>query len=156
MQNPTFRALRPADLGGDQADSVDDRVRRATEARIAEAAQRGPEYIEVRLAELEREWDVDRWLETGAASVSLLGAALGATVNRKWFLLPAAVAGFLLQHTVQGWCPPLPLLRRLGVRTSDEINRERYALKVLRGDFAEVPSTDASHSVDEVIHATRH
>jgi hypothetical protein len=45
--------------------------------------------------------------------------------------------GFLLQHAVQGWCPPLPLLRRLGVRTADEINEERYALKALRGDFVD-------------------
>jgi hypothetical protein len=41
----------------------------------------------------------------------------------------------LLQHAVQGWCPPIPILRRLGFRTADEINRERYALKALRGDF---------------------
>ena len=45
---------------------------------------------------------------------------------------------FLLQHALQGWCPPLPLLRRLGVRTQAEIERERYALKAIRGDFAGV------------------
>jgi len=35
-----------------------------------------------------------------------------------------------LQHGLQGWCPPLPLLRRLGIRTRGEIDREKYALKV--------------------------
>ena len=29
----------------------------------------------------------------------------------------------------------MPLLRRLGVRTQSEIEYERYALKLLRGDF---------------------
>src|SRR5436190_144953 len=46
-----------------------------------------------------------------------------------------AVAGFLLQHALQGWCPPMATFRRLGVRTSYEIDYERYALKVLRRDF---------------------
>lgn len=118
--------------------------------------RQGPQYIEERLAELDREWDIERCLEATAASFSLIGMTLGATVTRKWFALPAVVAAFLLQHAIQGWCPPLPLLRRLGVRTADEINRERYALKVLRGDFADVPSTDVTHSVDEVLGAIRH
>jgi hypothetical protein len=48
------------------------------------------------------------------------------------------MAALLLQHALQGWCPPIPLLRRLGFRTEAEINRERYALKALRGDFRQV------------------
>ncbi len=47
----------------------------------------------------------------------------------------ADVAGFLFQHAVQGWCPPVPILRMLGFRTSYEIEQERRALKALRGDF---------------------
>jgi hypothetical protein len=41
----------------------------------------------------------------------------------------------LLLHSVQGWYPLLPLLRRLGLRTQNEIDREYYAMKMLRGDF---------------------
>ena len=52
------------------------------------------------------------------------------------------VAGFLLQHAVQGWCPPLPVFRRLGFRTQTEIEEERYALKALRGDFRDVAAGD--------------
>ena len=59
---------------------------------------------------------------------------LGTTVDRKWFIFPAVVAGFLLQHTVQGWCPPLPVLRRLGFRTQTEIEEEKHVLKALRGN----------------------
>ena len=62
---------------------------------------------------------------------------MGILGNRKWSLLPGVIGGFLLQHAVEGWCPPVPLLRRLGFRTEAEIQRERYALKALRGDFDE-------------------
>lgn len=97
-----------------------------------------PDGIADRLDALDREWDVERALEANAASVALFGLALGATVDRRFFAVPTLVAGFLLQHAVQGWCPPVPVLRRLGFRTQSEIERERCALKALRGDFADV------------------
>jgi hypothetical protein len=93
--------------------------------------------ISDRIHELEREWDIERVLEANAASIALVGLTLGATVNRRWFALPAVVAGFLLQHALQGWCPPLPAFRRLGVRTAREIHEEIVALKLMRGDFSE-------------------
>jgi hypothetical protein len=49
-----------------------------------------------------------------------------------------AIWVFLLQHAIQGWCPPLPLLRRLGIRNQREIEAERIALKILRDDFDEI------------------
>ena len=52
-----------------------------------------------------------------------------------WFALPALVTAFLFQHAVQGWCPPVPVLRRMGFRAAHEIEQERTALKALRGDF---------------------
>mgnify|MGYP006201292969 CR=1 FL=1 len=60
-------------------------------------------------------------------------------MDRRFLLLPAAVFTFFGQHALQGWCPPIPIFRRLGVRTHREIARERYALKALRGDFSELP-----------------
>jgi hypothetical protein len=33
--------------------------------------------------------------------------------NNRWLVLPIAVTGFLLQHAIQGWCPPIPVLWRL-------------------------------------------
>lgn len=104
-----------------------------------------PNEIEQRLLELDREWDIERTLETNAATLSLLGLTLGFAHHRRWFLLPLAVQTFLLQHALQGWCPPLPFFRARGVRTLDEINYERYALKTLRGDFAKIhPSTEGN------------
>jgi hypothetical protein len=93
------------------------------------------EGIDVRLRQLDREWDIERTLELNAATLALTGTLLGAFVDRRWLVLPAVVASFLVQHAVQGWCPPLPLFRRMGIRTRPEIDREKYALKAIRGDF---------------------
>ena len=82
-----------------------------------------------RIEVLDREWDVERILEVNAPMLALSGLVLGVTFNKKWLLLPGVVLSFLLQHGLQGWCPPLPILRRLGVRTRGEIDREKYALK---------------------------
>jgi hypothetical protein len=97
-----------------------------------------PGEIGLRLRELNAEWDIERTVGANASSLALLGLGLGATVSRKFYLMPAVIMGFFLQHALQGWCPPIPLLRRLGVRTQYEIELERYALKALRGDFGEL------------------
>jgi len=126
---------------------TEDRVRQSSAAELnrerdEEIARRAARYagqpkteISRRIEELEREWDVERALEVNAASIALLSLLLGTTVHRRWFLLTGVVAGFLLQHGLQGWCPPLPILRRLGLRTQGEIDAEKAALKALRGDF---------------------
>ena len=119
------------------SEASNERIRRAIEANVALYAQH-PDHIARRLAELDREWDVERVLETGSSALTLSGLLLSVTSSRKWILLSLAVQGFFLQHALQGWCPPLPLLRHLGVRTADEINRERCALKAIRGDMANV------------------
>lgn len=94
--------------------------------------------IEHRLRDLDREWDIERAIQANAASLALVGTALGLLHDRRWLALPMVVTTFLLQHAVQGWCPPLPVLRRLGFRTQPEIACERTALKALRGDFRDL------------------
>lgn len=84
-----------------------------------------------RIEDLNREWNIERVLETNAASVAIFSTILGFKVNKKWFALSGIAGAFLLQHAIQGWCPPVPLFRRLGVRTSSEINYEKQALKNL-------------------------
>ncbi len=93
------------------------------------------ELIDLRLEQLDEEWDVERALEFNAATLATASIILGFSGRKRWFLLAATVTAFLAQHALQGWCPPLPILRRLGMRTAYEIDRERYALKALRGDF---------------------
>lgn len=138
-------------------ESANEEIRRQTEANLARYAQAGPVAISRRLRELDEEWDIERTLEANAATAVLIGVGLGAFVDRRFFAMPAVVAGFLLQHALQGWCPPLPLFRRLGVRTQSEIERERYALKALRGDFQQVASSSAAEPqrVNRVLQAVR-
>jgi hypothetical protein len=119
-------------------EAINEHITRQTEANVAYYATRDPRWLDIRIQELDHEWDIERVLEANAATVSLIGLSLTGFVSRRWLLLPMAVAGFLLQHAVQGWCPPVPLFRRFGVRTQREIEEERYALKVLRGDFKAV------------------
>jgi hypothetical protein len=120
-------------------ETLNERIHAQTKRNVAYFGGQGKERINRRLEELDREWDVERVLEANAASIALLGMGLGASVNRRFFALPAIVAGFLLQHAIQGWCPPIPIFRRLGIRTASEIDVERYALKVIRGDFDALP-----------------
>lgn len=103
--------------------------------RSAEYHADHPEEIDARLDELDREWDIERTLEANAATLALTGTLLGAYVDRRFLVLPGLVTAFLLQHALQGWCPPIPVFRGMGVRTCSEIDRERYVLKALRGDF---------------------
>lgn len=134
---------------------INRRIDRRLEQRLRFFAVQDKETITERLAELDREWDVERALEANAASIGLLGLVLGATSSRKWFVLPALVGGFLLQHAIQGWCPPLPVLRRLGVRTRLEIEQERYALKILRGDFDDVLKREEHLDVADLLRDLR-
>ncbi|MGE5295373.1 MAG: YgaP-like transmembrane domain, partial [Solirubrobacterales bacterium] len=125
---------------------INERIHRELEARVYYYAQR-PSEIDNRLDELDQEWDIERVLETNAGVLSLLGLTLGALRGR-WYILPGLAGAFLIQHAVEGWCPPVSVLRRLGIRTTREINHERFALKALRGDFAGVYG-DGQQTPDE-------
>jgi hypothetical protein len=118
------------------AEEINRRIQQETEARIRQFAA-NPAGIDRRLRELDEEWDIERLLETNASSLAFTGIVLGATIDKRWLALSALVTAFLFQHAVQGWCPPIPFLRRKGYRTSREIESERIALKYLRGDFRE-------------------
>ena len=91
--------------------------------------------IDKRLWELDREWDIERVLELNAAAIGFLGIWRGLTQHKLWLILPLAVTTLLATHAVEGWCPPIVLFRRLGFRTRAEIDKEKYALKTIRGDF---------------------
>lgn len=135
--------------------AVNDTIRRHTEARLSATLAGGRAAIDARLAELDAEWDTERTLETLAASFVLTGTALGATVDRRWLALPALVSAFLLQHGLQGWCPPLPVIRALGVRTPNEIAEERTALKAARGDFATPAKATTARTAEHLLAAAK-
>jgi hypothetical protein len=127
------------------SEEVNRAIRERTAAHVAYLAEHR-EQIPRRLGELDREWDVERALATASSCFSLLGLAVGLAGRRRWLYLPVVVQGFYLQHTLQGWCPPLPVFRRLGFRTPDEIGEERCALEAIAGkgrteDVAAGPAT---------------
>ena len=133
------------------ADHVNEEIRAATEESVARVAAGGPAAIARRLEELDREWDTERTLEANAATITAVGSALALFVDRRFAVVPLVVGSFLLQHALQGWCPPLPVFRRMGVRTQTEIEQERAALKALRGDFDGLSSSgslDASGALE--------
>lgn len=144
MPDPV-RAVTPEGTQVDLDRKIKQRVESYAEASAGE--------ISVGIDELEREWDIERVLELNASSLTFVGTVLGATVSRKWLLLPGVVLPFLFQHAIQGWCPPVFLFRRLRVRTRNEIELEKYALKALRGDF--VASTKEVNPEDALRGATR-
>ena len=133
-------------------DEINERISRRIEANVNFYATQDPRILDSRLQELDREWDIERMLEVHAAAISLIGLGFGRFVNRRWYLLPTVAAVFLFQQAIQGWCLPITLFRRLGIRTAQEIDYERYALKALRGDFSLLRSQD-SPSVKEALHA---
>ena len=140
------------------ATDVNARIDDAMRDRLFHYSTRPDEEITRRIDALDREWDIERYIEVLAPSLALSGLALGLLGRRKWFVLPGVVLSFLVQHAVQGWCPPLAGLRRLGIRSRREIDEERYALKALRGDFAGLPP-DAPRNrvsrVDAILDAVR-
>jgi hypothetical protein len=155
-----FDAIMPSTVDRvpiNTADIYNERIRQDAERRVAQCARLGRSAIDQRLAELDQEWDIERRLEFNAASAVLVGSTLGFLVDRRFFLFPIAVGGFLLQHAVQGWCPPVPVFRAWGVRTQSEIDEEKYALKALRGDFAAASTGNqpGSRSPREAIEAAR-
>lgn len=138
------------------AEHVNRQIQERTHASVARCAAAGPRAIDRRLHELDAEWDIERWVEAVAPSLTLFGMALGLSSGRSraWLALPVVVQGFMLQHALQGWCPPVPVLRRLGVRTVEEIDEERYALMAIRGDFQGI--SEARQPVERALHVVRH
>jgi hypothetical protein len=120
-----------------------DRVRKVTSEKINEEISKeikeSVQYystqnagkIKDRLKKLDEEWDIERTLELNASLVALCGVISASIHNKRWLILSGIVTGFLAQHAIQGWCPPIPLFRRLGIRTQKEIGTERHGLLVL-------------------------
>lgn len=118
-------------------------------AKIREQTVRSLEFyrdadenmVASRIRKLNGEWNTEKVLEVNAASVIILSSLIGLLRGRGYFLLTGLVSLFLLKHALEGWCPPLPIIRRMGIRTSEEIDHEKTVLKMMRGDFLHVDNT---------------
>jgi len=124
---------------GDEMDArIQQQMQQQIECQVLHYA-RHPERIEERLRQLDQEWDLGRRFQANAAGI-ILGSLILGRAFRLLRPLPYIASGFLLMHAVRGWAPPVLALRRLGTRTRDEIEKERSALRALRGDFGEMPA----------------
>jgi hypothetical protein len=118
---------------------VNEQLDREAQIRLRDAAGSPAGDLNDRIEALDREWDFERVVEAEASFMGLTGLAIALAMDRRLLVLPAFVASMLFLHATHGWYPLLPMFRRARVRSRDEIDRERYALKALRGDFAALP-----------------
>ena len=117
---------------------VNRRILQLIEANVERCNRQGRDAVVQRLAELDREWDIDRVLMANFAIVggTAYGVGLSRFARRPWFgrrrtgwlYFFGAQLGFMLLHATVGWCPPVVVWRRMGVRTKSEIEVERNLL----------------------------
>ncbi len=91
--------------------------------------------INQRLLELDNELDLETYIQTESSALTIAGAILGLTVNKKWLILPLATSILVIAGIARGRSIPLTLFKKIGYRTRTEIEKEKYALKAIRGDF---------------------
>jgi hypothetical protein len=127
------------------AHHVNRRVVREMNARVEQCIRQGRDAVIRRLGELDHEWDIDRVLMANFAVIGGLAYAVGLDrySRPRWFGLRrrrtgwlrffGVQLGFLLLHATAGWCPPVVVWRRLGVRTKTEIEVERSLLLAALG-----------------------
>lgn len=117
------------------AHKVNESITRAMIARAEESVRGGQAGILRRLAELDHEWDIDRVLMANFAVAGGLSFTMGLARPQRtgrgtngFTTLLGVQLGFLLLHATMGWCPPMAVWRRLGVRSKPEIEAERAFL----------------------------
>jgi hypothetical protein len=110
------------------------------EQRLACLADAGPQAIDARLAELDREWTAGRATKAVIGVLIVAGFGLTALFGPWWLILPAAGGLFLLQYlfTRTSWLGKA--FQEMGFRSGFQVDQEKMALKVLRGDFRNLPT----------------
>lgn len=108
-------------------ESANRKIDHYTDKEIQAAVTRGPEAIHERLAEIDKEWDIDRVLMLNFA-VLVFAQLVAARKDRRWLWGPLIQTPFLFMHATLGWCPPSLWFRPMGFRTKKEIQYERETL----------------------------
>lgn len=110
------------------------------EQRLACLADAGQEAIDARLEELDHEWTAGRATKATIGVLMVVGFGLTAFLGPWWLILPTIGGIFLLQYLVSRTSWLGRLFQEMGFRTGFEVEQEKMALKVLRGDFRELPT----------------
>jgi hypothetical protein len=136
--------------------AINERIDREMERRVR-ACSTTPDAARRRLEKLEREWDIERILEVEGPATTLTGIAMSAAGRRRgWLAVSLFAQAMMVLHALQGFYPLLPLLRRLGVRTREEIAAERYAIKAILGDFSNVERAEHEERLSRTGEAAMH
>jgi len=120
------------------------------EKRLACLADAGPAAITDRLTEIESEWSVGRMTKAAAGVLILVGLGLAVAFSAWWLILPAVGGLLLLQYLFSRTSWLAAAFRAMGFRSGSEIDQERLALKVLRGDFRHLPTVQESENKDDI------
>lgn len=134
------------------SEEINRRIDRYTEDNIRYYATQSADVISGRINMLEQEWDIQKLVQSLSAGIGLGSIILGVLGSKKWWFLTTLTTAASGLHAVKGWSPETVALRRMGFRTRQEIDREKYALKALRGDFQELSEHEAD-KLDERIKA---
>jgi hypothetical protein len=119
------------------------------EQQLACLADAGPQAIDDRLAELDREWTAGRMTKAAMGVVIVLGLILAA-LNPWWLILPAIGGLLLLPYLFKRTSWLGKMFHEMGYRSGFEVDREKMALKVLRGDFRYLPTLHDIESQDDI------
>lgn len=127
-----FDQLLPATttkVNNNTPEYINEEIQRRIAANIRKYQAKDEEEIKKRIEELNSEWDTERVLETNLSAIVLLSSIFGITKSKAWMLVSGTASVFMIQHALEGWCPPLSLIRHFGIRTTEEINQEKNALE---------------------------
>jgi hypothetical protein len=96
-----------------------------------------PDEIHARLQELDASRDLESYVEMVGGGLAIAGALLASRDRRMW-LVPAVAGALVVAHALPMRDPLTSLLRYFGIWSRQEIEREKHALKALRGDYRRV------------------
>jgi len=118
----------------------------ALECRLRKVIDAGPTAIDERLPELDKEWTPGRAAKATAGVLIVTGLALALTVSLWWLALPIVGGGVFLQYLFGRRSIIGEAFRMMGFRPGFEIDKEKLALRALRGDFAHLPTV---HTIED-------
>ncbi len=122
----------------------------ALECRLKSVIDGGPAAIGERLHELEREWTAGRAAKATAGVLIIGGLALSLTLSLMWLVLPIVGGAVMMQYLFARTSLMGEMFHAFGLRSGVEIEREKMALRVLRGDFALLPTVHTIEDRDAV------
>ncbi len=126
------------------------RTQESLEKRLACLADAGPEAITERLNHIDAIWSAGRMTKAVIGVAIIVGLVLAAAINWWWLILPS-VGGLLLIQYLFGRTSWLSLLfQELGFHSGADLDREKMALKAMRGDFRNLPTVTEIENKDDI------